>query len=457
MTKRPRRVTVKMASMAGEGKAGRFAKLAGMTAQVAATYAKTRLTGAFQGAEAAAKDRARAYQASGERIAETLGELKGAAMKIGQMASMQSDLLPKELALALTKLQKEAPPMPYEVIAEQIQAELGRPPEALYARFERSPFASASIGQVHRATTDDGREVVVKVQYPGIDRSVGSDLSHLRLALKASGLLRGTSKENMDALFAEIRARLEEELDYSNEADNVRLFGRFHAQHPFIVVPKVVGERSSQRVLTLEYQPGDTIHRLDDHRYTQEIRDQLGQHLYVLALSQLFELQALHADPNPANFAFRPDGTIVIYDFGCVKRLEPTLVRDYAKTLLAAIEEDYQGVEDGLLAIGARRADGPPVELEYYRMWRNLILEPFTRPEPFDYGTSKLHEEFLKHAPGVLKRISSFQAPVQVVFIDRVIGGHYNNLRLIRARGRFVELVRPWLERAVAIPLTSAS
>ena len=261
----------------------------------------------------------------------------------------------------------------------------------------------------------------------------------------------------MDALFTEIGDRLEEELDYSNEADNVRLFGRFHAQHPFIVVPKVVGERSSQRVLTLEFQPGDTIHRLDEHRYTQEIRDRLGQHLYVLALSQLFELQALHADPNPANFAFRPDGTIVIYDFGCVKRLEPTLVRDYAKTLLAAIDEDYQGVEDGLLAIGARRADGPPVELEYYRMWRNLILEPFTRPEPFDYGNSKLHEEFLKHAPGVLKRISSFQAPVQVVFIDRVISGQYNNLRLIRARGRFIELVRPWLLRAVATPLTAAS
>jgi predicted unusual protein kinase regulating ubiquinone biosynthesis (AarF/ABC1/UbiB family) len=425
--------------MAG-GKTGRFAKLAGMTASVAANYAKTRLTNAFQSAEAAAKERARSYQESGERIAETLGELKGAAMKIGQMASMQGDLLPKELAQALTKLQREAPPMPYEVIAEQIEKELGKSPESLFTRFEQTPFASASIGQVHRARTDDGREVVVKVQYPGVDGSVGSDLSHLRLALRASGLLKSASINNLDGLFAEIRARLEEELDYCNEADNVRAFAAYHAKHDFLVVPAVIGERSSQRVLTLEYQPGDTIHQLDGPQYTQEIRNRIGENIFKMVLGQLFENHALHADPNPANFAFRPDGSIVIYDFGCVKKVPDAIVVAYARTLQAALDEDYAAVEEGMIALGARRVEGPPVEPELYRFWRDILVRPFI--EEFDYGESQVHERAREAAPMFLKHLPSFQAPVEVVFIDRVAIGHYGNLRKLRARGRFGDLVR---------------
>lgn len=423
----------------------RFAKLAGMTASVAANYAKSRISTAFKNAEQTALDRAANYAASGERIAQTLGELKGAAMKIGQMASVAQDVLPKELAQALTKLQKEAPPMPYEVIAAQIERELGSPPEQLFSQFSKTPFASASIGQVHRARTDDGREVVVKVQYPGVDTSVDSDLAHLKLALRASGLLK-LSKSNLDVLFGEIKARLHEELDYTLEADNVRLFRKFHADHPFVSIPQVVGERSSQRVLTLTYVPGDDINQLDARGYTQEARDQIGLHLFTLFLEQMFHLGHLHADPNPANFAFRPDGSLVVYDFGCVKKLKPEIVKAYAATILAGIREDYAGVEEGLVALGARNTAGPPVEAAYYKEWRDVLLQPFVQPTPFDYATSTVHEDVVKRAPSILKRIASFQPPVEVVFIDRVLAGHYGNLRKIRARGRFLELVMPYLE-----------
>lgn len=422
----------------------RFTKLAGMTASVAANYAKNRLSTAFKNAEDSAIDRALHYAQSGERIAQTLGELKGAAMKIGQMASVAQDVLPKELAQALTKLQKEAPPMPFEVIAGQIERELGSRPEHLFSQFAREPFAAASIGQVHRARTDDGREVVVKIQYPGVDESVDSDLAHLKLALRASGLLR-LSKDNVNVLFAEIRARLREELDYTNEADNVRAFRKFHAHQPFIAVPEVVGERSSQRILTLTYVPGDNINELDAKGYSQEARDLIGLHLFQLFLEQMFRFGAIHADPNPANFAFRPDGSLVVYDFGCVKKLKPEIVKAYASTILAGIEERYEAVEAGLLALGARNPAGPPVELEYYKEWRDVILLPFARPEPFDYGSSTVHEEVVKRVPTILKRIASFQPPVEVVFIDRVIGGHYGNLRKIRSRGKFLDLIMPYL------------
>ena len=142
-------------------KGRRFFKLAGMTAQVAGSYATTRIKSIFQSEESAESDLKAAHERNGGRIARTLGELKGAVMKVGQMASIAGDILPKELAEALRGLQRQAPPVDYEVIAGQIERELGAPPESLFKRFDRAPFASASIGQVHRATTDDGREVVV--------------------------------------------------------------------------------------------------------------------------------------------------------------------------------------------------------------------------------------------------------------------------------------------------------
>lgn len=426
----------------------RFVKLASMTASVATSYAKSRLKTAFASAADAATERAKSYQESGERIAKTLGELKGAAMKIGQMASIQADILPKELANALVKLQKEAPPMPFEVIAAQIEKELGARPEQLFDRFEREPFAAASIGQVHRAKTDDGREVVVKVQYPGVDASVGSDLTHLKLALRASGLVR-LDKKNLDALFQEISARLHEELDYTIEAENLRTFREYHAKHPFVVIPKVVGERSSQRILTLTYEPGDHVNQLDALGYPQEARDAIGRNLFVLSIGQMFELRAIHADPNPANYAFRKDGAVVIYDFGCVKRLDDRIIEAYARTLWAAIHEDYAGVERGMLDLGARRPDGPAIEPAYYKTWRDVLLAPFIADGPFDYGTSKIHEDVIANVPSLLPRMSSFQAPVEVIFLDRVIGGQYGNLRKIGARGRFYDLVKEAVVRAL--------
>ncbi|MEO1268440.1 MAG: AarF/UbiB family protein, partial [Myxococcota bacterium] len=175
-------------------KSKRFFKLAGMTASVAGNYAKSKLKSVFKNAEESARQQAESYQESGERIAKTLGELKGAAMKIGQMASVASDVLPKELSSALKSLQNEAPPMSFDVIASQIEQEFGARPEILFNHFDPEPFAAASIGQVHRAQVDDGREVVVKVQYPGVDSSVDSDLAHLKLALRASGLVKMNRK-----------------------------------------------------------------------------------------------------------------------------------------------------------------------------------------------------------------------------------------------------------------------
>lgn len=421
-------------------------KLAGMTASVAGNYAASTVRGMFSSEEERERLKAERDRSSGGRIAKTLGELKGAVMKVGQMASIAADILPKELAESLGQLQKQAPPMSYSVIAEQIEKELGAAPEALFASFDRKPFASASIGQVHRARTDDGREVVCKVQYPGVDGAVDSDLRHLKVALRASGIVN-IGRKALNETFEELRTRLNEELDYTIEAQNVRFFQGFHARHPFVTIPNVVGERSSGRVLTLEYEPGLSASEVKEAEWSQEVRDELGQNLFHVMASQLFEFGAIHGDPNPGNFAFREDGTVVIYDFGCVKRLPREIIRAYRDTIVAGKAEDYDALEQGLIDLGVRRTSGPPVEAAYYKQWRDIFTEPFFAQAVYDYGDADIHDRVMKMVPGAMKRISSFQPAKELIFVDRMVVGHYGNMRTLRSRIPVLGILEPYLER----------
>jgi predicted unusual protein kinase regulating ubiquinone biosynthesis (AarF/ABC1/UbiB family) len=414
---------------------GRFFKLAGLTASVAGGYARDRVKRMFLSEERAAQDQQESMRRAGERIAQTLGELKGAAMKMGQMASMAADLLPKELAAALQSLQKEAPPVDFSVIEAQIQDEFDQPIELLFEWFEREPFAAASIGQVHRARVD-GRDVIVKVQYPGVDAAVDSDMRHLKLALLASGVLR-VDKRSLDASFAEISERMHEELDYCNEADNVRMFRAFHARHPYVVVPEVIGHRCAKRVLTLAFEPSDHIRDFERLGYTPEQRDLCGRNLWQAMDSQIFEHGVIHADPNPANFGFRKDGTVVMYDFGCVKKLEPHVAEGYRQLILAGLREDYAQIDAILLTLGVRRNGTPGVSSDFYKLWRDWLALPVlaTKSNPFDFGAARFEQEAItKLLPATFKHMDAFQPSRELVFFNRALVGHYATLRTIRAR-----------------------
>lgn len=427
------------------GRGTRFLKLAGMTTSVMGKYARARVKSLFTSEEEARESRATAYLETGQRIAKTLGELKGAVMKVGQMASIGNDLLPPEISQALGSLQKEAPPVPFEVIEGQIERELGAAPELLFTSFDREPFAAASIGQVHRAVTDDGREVVVKVQYPGVDVSVDSDLAQLKLALRAAGFIR-LRRKVLNELFAEVRARLHEELDYTNEAQNVRLFREFHRSRgdTAIIVPDVVGERSSQRVLTLTYEPGDPISTVIERGYSQAERDRLGRTIIRMIGSHVYDLRVVHADPNPANFACRRDGSLVVYDYGCVKRLDSSIIDIYKRLLAAFLEEDYDALDRGLLDLGARDPEGPPVPHEAYRLGREIFIPAFTASErPFDFGNTAIQRQLIALAPKFRQLRTSFQPPVAVVFVNRVLAGHSLNLKRMKARVALLPEILP--------------
>lgn len=411
-----------------------------MTAAVASDYARGRIKRLVQTEEQARADQARQMQRMGAHIASTLGELKGAAMKLGQMASLAADLLPKELASALQSLQKEAPPVPFSVIEQQIQSEFDQPIARLFEHFEPEPFAAASIGQVHRARVD-GQEVICKVQYPGVDAAVDSDMRHLKLALLASGMLR-VDKKALDAVFNEISQRMHEELDYCNESDNVRAFRAFHKRHPFVHIPEVIGHRSAKRVLTLSYIPGDHFRELDARGYTPEERDRCGLHLWVAMESQIYDFGTVHTDPNPANFAFRRDGTVIMYDFGCVKRLAPGVADGYRRLVVHGLAENYSVVDDTLRALHVRRAAGEVPEAFYKRV-RDWLALPFLAAETFDFGSARFAEEaWNKLGTESLKHVAAFQPSPEVVFLNRTLAGHYASLRSLRARIPVMALLR---------------
>jgi predicted unusual protein kinase regulating ubiquinone biosynthesis (AarF/ABC1/UbiB family) len=406
-------------------------ELTGMTAAVAGRYLGARLLNAFSGDERSERRLAAAHAGAGERIARTLGQLKGPVMKLGQLASISTDLLPREIVQALSVLRKDAPPVDFQVISDQIEAELGAPPERLFAGFDRRPFAAASIGQVHRAVTDDGRAVAVKVQYPGIDASVGADLAHVRLAFRASGAFR-KRRAAFERFFEEMRSRLAEELDYTHEADNARLLGAFHARHPWVRVPRVVGERSAGRVLTLSFEDGDPIERVAS--YPQEIRDILGARILELIYSEIFVLGALHADPNPANLGFRADGTFALYDFGSVKRFSDAERGGLRAVVRGALGRDLALVEEGMQALNVRDPEGPALDPEVYGFWIDLMAPLFVSPEPFDFGTSTIHREMIAALPRFRVHAASFRLPVGLMLLQRTNIGHYGNLRNLRSR-----------------------
>ncbi len=426
------------------GRASRFFRLTGLAGRVSSSYTGQRVKELFLGTGRVPESRSETHVRNAERVVQTLGELKGAVMKVGQYMSIQTDLLPKEFADVLASLQKSAPPVEYDLIASVITSEFGKTPEALFARFDPDPYASASIGQVHRARLSNGTEVVVKIQYPDVDKNIEGDLSNLKTIL-STGSIMGYRKSDLEGVFAEIRDRLYEELDYDQEMENLKEFRCLFERDKRVGIPRVFPAYCSHRVLTMEYLPGDPLEALWESPYTQEDRDRFGKLLFDLFAKQILHLGILHADPHPGNFAFRRGGPMILYDFGCLKRIPPYIraaCRDLAQY---GIDGDYEKIDEGLLRLGSRdprrEAPGP----DFYRKYVEVLREPFLPGVAFDFGTSRIHERFLELAPLGVSKILHFKPSRETVFIGRTIGGHYGNMLHIGAKAKWRELLEPYL------------
>jgi predicted unusual protein kinase regulating ubiquinone biosynthesis (AarF/ABC1/UbiB family) len=252
---------------------------------------------------------------SAEEVAEELGYMKGVLMKLGQMASYVDEDMPQTFRAAMVRLQHNAPPMSPELASSVIADELGDAPERIFARWDALPFAAASIGQVHRAITKDGRAVAVKVQYPGIARSITSDLRNVALLRRVvSAAFPGM---DVQSLIEELGERLREEVDYLLEADNQEYFAQYYEGHPVIHVPRVVRGLSTARVLTTELVSGERFEAV--LRWDQHERDMAAETINRFVTRSLYRLHAFNGDPHPGNYLFHGGGRVSFLDFGLTK------------------------------------------------------------------------------------------------------------------------------------------
>lgn len=417
------------------GRFQRMARLAGVAARttrdVLAAKARERWTGASE------SDLAASLQPTAERLVEVLGELKGAATKLGQFAALvDQDTLPAEARKALTRLMNQTPQrMTLEQVDAVVQRELGSTTSRLFAHFEPAPLASASMGQVHAATTLDGRDVVVKVQFPGIDKAIEADLRNVAMIAKtlsiAGDLLDGRTYTD------ELAQTLRRELDYRQEVEQADAFREAVTPWPELVIPRAILELSSERVLTLERLHGPTL--LDftqDPDAPPERRLQVAQQLMTATWGPFLRARLVHADPHPGNYIVLPEGRLGVLDFGATKRLSVPFTTAY----WAILDACFEGRRADLLAL--LESAGFHIQGDRHKIGAWLhelgdIVERPLRADDYDWGACRMTPDIIALKQKHLLAMLRFRAPEESLMFYRAAAGVAGDLRMLKARGDF--------------------
>ncbi len=357
-----------------------------LSAQIALAYGASWFRQCFAGAE----ERQRLAMETNLRVAlqlfHRLSYLRGAMTKLGQSASHFGPVVPREIAAVLDRLHCEAPPMHYSLVREVVENEFGKDPESLFASFERNAFAAASLGQVHRARLRTGEPVAVKIQYPGIARTIGADFRNLGALLFPLRL--SPDWAYMQAQFDEVRRMLEQEVDYRQEAEATRRAATLFQPADDIVVPRVFDDYSSGRVLTTDFMPGRHLDAFLALQPSQEQRDRAGTLIYRAHFRMYYALMN-YADPHPGNYLFLDDGRLALIDFGCIQHYGPE-----EREILRLSEElitvpDARAVTDILLELVCGIKPDDPSAPRYRDMMnrsKEWMMEPMRAQGPFDFG-----------------------------------------------------------------------
>jgi predicted unusual protein kinase regulating ubiquinone biosynthesis (AarF/ABC1/UbiB family) len=390
-----------------------------------------------------------------EDVAGTLGAMKGVMMKIGQMASYLDDGLSPGVRRTLSRLQDSVPPMSPELAAGVVEEELGAPPERVFARWDPQPVAAASIGQVHRAVTLDGRAVAVKVQYPGIAETIAADLRNVALLRT---MLRITAPaQDVDALIAELRDRVLEELDYRREASNQQLMAAYYDGHPTIHVPRIIGPLSTRRVLTSELSGGARFAELTS--WPQEERDLAAETIYRFVFRSLYEVRAFNGDPHPGNYLFHGGGRVTFLDFGLVKHFTPTELQPLMQmNRTLCVEHDPEAFRRSLENAGFLRPHAPlstDTIIEHLAVFYDTIREPVPLTITSDYASSVVRRFFDLRTP-VAEYIS---IPKSYVILQRINLGLFAILGQLSATANWraiSEEIWPFTQAPPSTPIGEA-
>ena len=356
------------------------------------------------------------------KLADRLSHLRGAAMKLGQMISMDAgDFLPEELSQVLARLRDNAHHMPPQQLQQVLAAQWGKDWRTRFQRFEPRPIAAASIGQVHRAITHDGRLLAIKVQYPGVRKSIDADVDNVATLLRLSGVL--PRELDIAPLLAEAKRQLAEETDYAREGAQMSLFGELLADDPSIVVPVLDQEFSTGSVLAMSYIEGDPIESLEGA--SQDRRDAVMTSLIRLVLREMFEFGVMQTDPNFANYRYQPDtGRLVLLDFGAARALAGATVAGYRQLLQAGLDQDRPKLRDAALAagfIGSGAIDGYGERVD---AMIDIILGELHRPGAFDFGDRRFVDGLRDNGLAIAADKTSWHIPpADLLFVQRKISG----------------------------------
>lgn len=356
------------------------------------------------------------------RIVDQLSHLRGAAMKLGQMISMDAgDVLPPELTSILARLRENAHHMPPDQLKGVLEREWGRDWRRRFAKFGAGPVAAASIGQVHRALTHDGRELAVKVQYPGVAESIDADVDNVATLLRVSRLL--PDGLDLAPLLAEAKRQLREEADYGREGEMMTRYGALLAGERDFVVPTLDREFTTSRVLSMSWEEGRPVEALAHQ--PQEVRDAAMRSLIALVLRELFEFGLMQTDPNFANYRWRPEtGQLVLLDFGAARPVAPETARSYRAVLGAGLDGDLERVREALVASGfvgraAVERHRPAVD----RML-GAVLTEMNRPGPFDFGDRGFVGVIRDEAMVMAQDKATWHLPpADALFVQRKVSG----------------------------------
>ena len=426
------------------GRAQRFGRFARLAGGVAGNMLAEGVKQVASGNRPKARDLL-LTPANARRLTKQLAEMRGAAMKLGQIFSMDTgDFLPRELADILATLRDAAYAMPDAQLDEVLTDAFGADYTTRLKNFEARPFAAASIGQVHRLSTRDGRPAVLKIQYPGVRESIDSDVDNLATLLKVSGLL--PKHIDLTPLLAEVKAQLREEADYEQEARYLNAFVRALGDDERFLLPRVIPSLSSSRILGMTYVPGVPIEEVI-HEEPEE-RNRVLALLFELLLIEMFDLRLVQTDPNFANYRYDPEtGQVILLDFGASRRFKAAFTGAYRDLLRATVNKDQTAMANAAERVGYRLGpEGSPYR-ETLLDLAEVVLAPLTVDEPYDFGNSGLPRQVADQGEAIRDYREFWEAPpVDVAYIHRKIGGLFMLATRLQAKVNVHELLVPWLD-----------
>ena len=428
-----------------QSRLGRFARI-GVAAGELAVGAAAEGLRRFARGEAGDLGSALFSASNARRLAARLARLRGAAMKIGQLVSLQGeDVLPPEFAQALAVLRAQATPMPTEQLRRVLGREYGKGWERRFTRFDYEPVAAASIGQVHRATTAEGRDLALKIQYPGVARSIASDIDNVAVLLRLFNLL--PLDLDVGGIAAEAKRQLTQEADYVSEAHFLERYARLVADESALFVPRVHWDLTTSRVMAMDFVKGEPLDVLD--AAPQARRDAVGALLERLLFRELFEFRIMQTDPNFANYLYQPASRrVALLDFGATQRFDAAFVANYARITRGVIDNDRTAVAREAIRIGYAAADDSPERMQAVVDVIFLVCEPLRHLGRYNFPKSDLPSRVralgldLAFRRGLLR-----PPPPATIFLHRKLVGSFLLLARIGAHVDARALVLPYLQR----------